>query len=163
MAQLQGRPNHRPSRHPMVNDELKLLGITFNSSSAILTSWRERISKLEKCLNAWQHRELSLQGKVLTLNTLGLSGLMYPGLVHPTPFPCLQLINKIIFSFLWSGKTEMINRVTLFFPRDRGGLGIKSKNQTPCASDQMAAKCYDSPYRREMGISCMLLDQPKTK
>ena len=46
-----------------LNNKLKLLGISFGSGSAILTSWRERISKLEKCLNAWQHRELSLQGK----------------------------------------------------------------------------------------------------
>ena len=31
-----------------INDKLKLLGITFGSDSAIATSWRERIYKLEK-------------------------------------------------------------------------------------------------------------------
>ena len=34
-----------------INDKLKLLGITFGSDSAILTSWRERVYKLEKCFN----------------------------------------------------------------------------------------------------------------
>ena len=106
-----------------INDKLKLLGITFGSDSAILTSWRERVYKLEKCLNMWQHRELSFQEKVLILNTLGFSGLTYLGSVQTIPIPCLQSINKLIFNFLWSGKTQSINRATLFLPRDRGGLG----------------------------------------
>ena len=55
---------------------------------------------------------------------LGLSGLVCLGSVHPIPIPCLHSINKLIFSFLWSGKTEMINQATLFLPGDRGGLGI---------------------------------------
>ena len=107
-----------------IDDKLKLLGITFGSDSAILTSWREQVYKLQKCLNMWQHRELSLQGKVLILNTLGLSGLVYLSLVQPILFTCLQSINKHIFKFLWFGKTETINQATLFLPKDRGGLGI---------------------------------------
>ena len=81
-----------------IKNKLKLLGITFGSSSAILASWRGRISKLEKSLNAWQHHEFSLQGKVLILKTLGLSGLVYLGSVQPIPLPYLQSINKLIFS-----------------------------------------------------------------
>ena len=107
-----------------INDKLKLLAITFSSDSAILTSWRERVSKLEKCLNVWQHRELSLQGKVLILNTPGLSSLVYLGSVQPIPITCLQSINTLIFKCLWSGKTVAINRATLFLSKDRGGLGI---------------------------------------
>ena len=58
------------------------------------------------------------------LSTLGLSCLVYLGSVQTIPIPCLQSINKLIFDFLWSGKTESINRATLFFPKDRGGPGI---------------------------------------
>ena len=93
-----------------INDKLKLLGITFGSDSAVLTSWRERVYKLEKCLNMWQHGELSFPGKVLILDTLGLSDLVYLGSVQTIPIPCLQPINKVIFNFLWSGKTQLINR-----------------------------------------------------
>ena len=71
-----------------------------------------------------QHRELSLQGKVLILNTLGLSSLVYLGSVHTIPITCLQSINKLIFELLWSGKTKSINRAILFLPKDREGLGI---------------------------------------
>ena len=82
-----------------IKEELRLLGVTAGSGSAILTSWREIISKLEKCLHVWQHRQLSLQGKVLILNTLGLSGLVFLGSVHPIPHLCLQTINKQVLNF----------------------------------------------------------------
>ena len=99
--------------------------MTFGSASlAILASWQERIAKLEKCLNMWQHREISLQGKALILDTLGLSGLVYLGSVQPIPRSFLQSINKLIFKFLWSGKTKPINRTTLILPEDKGDLGI---------------------------------------
>ena len=55
---------------------------------------------------------------------MGLSSLVYFGSLHNIPIPCLQSVNKIIFNFLWSAKTESINRATLLLPRDRGGLGI---------------------------------------
>ena len=83
-----------------INDKLKLLEITFGSDSAILTSWRERVYKLEKYLNMWQHRELSFQVKVLILNTLGLSGLVYLGSVQTILVPCLKSINKLTSNFL---------------------------------------------------------------
>ena len=49
---------------------------------------------------------------------------MYLGSVQPIPKTCLQSINRLIFKFLWSDKTEQINRTTLTLPKDRGGLGI---------------------------------------
>ena len=117
-------PHNRPSRIQWINRKLKLLGITFGSDSALLTSWRERVYKLEKCLNMWQYQELSFQGKVLILNTLDLSGLVFLCSVQTIPISCLQSINKLIFNFLWSGKTLSINRATLFLPKDRGSVGI---------------------------------------
>ena len=89
----------RPVDIQWINDELKLLGITFGSNSATLTSWQERIVKLEKCFSVWQHRQLSLQGKVLILNTSGLSALVCLGSVHPS---CLLFANDQQTNFLLS-------------------------------------------------------------
>ena len=132
-----------------ITDKLKLLGITYGSDSAILTSWRERVSKLEKRLNMWQHRGLPSQGKVLIINTLGLSGLVYLGSVHNIPTPCLQSVNKLIFNFLWSGKTELINRASLLLPRDRGGLGITD----------LGIKLQALQLKRLQGITSPIIDE----
>ena len=113
-------------RHPVqwINDRLKLLGITFGSDTAILASWQDCVTKLETCLNRWQHTDLSLQGKTLILNTLVLSGLVYLDSVQPIPKICLQSINRLIFKFLWSDKTKQINRTTITLAKDRGSLGM---------------------------------------
>ena len=72
----------------------------------------------------WKYRNLSLMGKVLILNTLGLSGLIYPGTVYPIPKPCLNRVNTLAFNFLWSGRNEMIKHDVIFLLTNRGGLGL---------------------------------------
>ena len=89
-----------------INDRLKLLGLTFGSDATILANWQEHVTKLETCLGRWQHRDLSLQGETLILNTLGPSGLVYLGSVQPIPKTCFQLINRIIFKFMRSEKNQ---------------------------------------------------------
>ena len=99
-------PATGPVHIQWINDRLKLLGLTFGSDAAILANWQEHVTKLETCLSRWQHRDLSLQGETLILNTLGPSGLVYLGSVQPIPKTCLQLINRLIFKFQWSEKKQ---------------------------------------------------------
>ena len=131
-----------------INDKLKLLALTFGSEAAILASWQERVTKLETCLSRWQHRDLSLQGKTLILNTLGLSGQVYLGSVQPIPKTCLQSINTLIVKFLWSEKTEPINSTTLTLPKDRGGLGITD----------LEIKLLALHLKRLQSITCPLIE-----
>ena len=104
-----------------VTDQLKLLG---RSDQTIYKSWTERIDKLESWLKMWKYRNLSLTGKVLILNTVGLSRLIYLGTVYPIPKPCLNRVNSLVFNFLWSGRNEMIKREVIFLNTDQGGLGL---------------------------------------
>ena len=106
-----------------VTDQLKL-GIYVGPEQAIYKSWTERIDKLESWLKLWKYWSLYLTGKVLILNTLGLSGLIYLGTVYPIPKPCLNRVNTLIFNFLWSGRNEMIKCEVLLLPTSRGGLGL---------------------------------------
>ena len=107
-----------------VTDQLKLLGIYAGSEQAIYKSWTERIDKLESWLKLWKYWGLSRTGKVLILNTLGLSGLIYLGTVYPKPKPCLNKANTLIFNYLWSGKNEMIKHEVLPLPMNREGLRL---------------------------------------
>ena len=108
-----------------ITDQLKLLGIYVGSNQTIFKSWTKRIDNLESRFKMWKHRSLSLAGKVLILNTLGLSALIYLGTVSPIPKSCLTRVNTLVFNFLWSDRNEMIKRdIILFLPTDRGGLGF---------------------------------------
>lgn len=55
----------------------KILGIVFGTNNIVCDNWEPRISKLDKCLLGWKKRSLSLIGKVLVLNILGGSKLLF--------------------------------------------------------------------------------------
>ena len=106
-----------------VTDQLKLLGIYVGSDQTIYNSWTERTEKLESRLEMWQYRSLFLTGKVLILNTLGLSGLTYLGFVYSIPKSCLNRVNTFVFNFLLSDRNEMIKHDILCLPTNMGIWG----------------------------------------
>ena len=57
--------------------KMKILGIVFGTVNVDQDNWEPRVSKLEKSVSQWQSRSLSLIGKVLILNILGLSKLLF--------------------------------------------------------------------------------------
>ena len=59
----------------MINKTGKAWNENYESHSEHHFIWTERIDKLESRLKMWKYRNLSLTGKVLILNTLGLSDL----------------------------------------------------------------------------------------
>ena len=56
--------------------KMKILGIVFGTVNVDQDNWEPRVSRIEKCVR-WQSRSLSLIGKVLILNILGLSKLLF--------------------------------------------------------------------------------------
>ena len=64
---------------------MKLLGTVLGSVDAERDILEPRISKLEKALSLWKSRSLSLVGRVLVLNILGLSRLLFVSRVLEPP------------------------------------------------------------------------------
>ena len=54
-------------------DKVKILGVYIGNGDMDEANWRPCIEAVEKCLNSWRSRTLSLSGRVLIVNTLGLS------------------------------------------------------------------------------------------
>ena len=73
-------------------------------------------------MKSWQHRKLTLLGKITVIKTLAL-----PKIVHLlTLLPNLkeQALNELkkqFFSFIWDGKSEKIKRNTLIANTDFQG------------------------------------------
>ena len=99
----------------------KLLGIDFSLdlSSMPDLNFRKKIIDVSKILKSWQHRKLTLLGKVTVIKTLAL-----PKLIHLlTSLPNLKQslfndLNKLFFNFIWDGKPEKIKRNTLIADYD---------------------------------------------
>ena len=57
--------------------KMRILGVIFGTISTEHLNWQPKLEKLEKSLNLWKSRSLSLSGKALIINMLGLSKLVY--------------------------------------------------------------------------------------
>jgi len=130
--------------------KVKICGITFsnNTEEAYKENITSKIAKLERQLNIWRQRNLTLQGKILIIKTFGISQLIYSLQATIIKTADLKLVDDIIFRFIWNTKSTStrcigkINRTTLKSTVERGGLNapdivmidraIKLKNIIRC-------------------------------
>ena len=105
---------------------MKILGVWYTNGLANVTidNWQKKLNKLEKNLNLWKTRSLSLVGKALIINILGASKFWFLSKVLPTPEWVISCFKTLVFSFLWYSKIETVSRQTLPVPVRDGGLGI---------------------------------------
>ena len=85
-------------------------------------NFEEKVYNLEQTLHSWKRRKLTLIGKINIVKTLGLAKLVYSTSLLTIPKPLIDSINKIIFSFIWEGKTPKIKKKTIIAERKHGGL-----------------------------------------
>ena len=91
------------------------LGVFFshNQTDADELNFGAKIRDLEKSLQTWKRRKLTLYGKINIVKTLGLSKLIFNASVLYIPHHYIEQINKITFNFIWDGKPAKIKRKTL--------------------------------------------------
>ena len=82
-------------------------------------NWEPRLSKLDQCVSRWKNRSLSLIGKVLILNILGFSKLLFVSAILSPPQWVYDRINLIIWPFLWGSRIETVAH------KSNGGLGLR--------------------------------------
>jgi len=104
--------------------KMKILGVFFGVIDVQRDNWEPKLSKLDKMLTMWKSRSLSMVGKSLIINVLGVSKLLYLARVLVTPRWVIDRYNSLIWNFLWGSKIEPVARKTLHCPIDKGGLGI---------------------------------------
>lgn len=109
------------------HSNFKLLGINFSlcMSSMVDINFKQKIHDIAKVLKSWQHRKLTLLGKITVIKSLAL-----PKIIHLlTSLPNLSTsmmveLNRLFYSFIWDGKTERIKRDTLIGKFSDGGLNM---------------------------------------
>ena len=115
------------SRFTWTSSSAKTLGITFfnDSSSFVTTNITPKIQEFKKCLKQWQHRKLTLIGKVSVIKTFALPKLILPFTVLPNPSDkIIDDLQKTIFSFIWDEKPDKIKRDQLYLSKENGGLNL---------------------------------------
>ena len=81
------------------------------------------MNNLEKTLNGWKRRKLTLLGRINKVKTVGLSKLIYSASVLSIPKHLVKEINRIAFNFIWDGKPAKAKRSTIV--RGKNVVGLK--------------------------------------
>ena len=111
-------------------DPIKALGIFFSydENKTNKLNFAKKIQNLEKTLNSWKRRNLTLYGKINIVKMLGLSKLIYNSSVLDIPEHFMKQIEKIIFDFIWVGKPAKIKKSTITGEKKQGGLKMINFN-----------------------------------
>ena len=107
------------------NEPINMLGVRINNNYECVDDFDKTVEKMEKVLNSWVHRKLTLMGKVLAVNTLCESLFVYKMSVLPNIDMVTEgKINIILSTYLWGQKRARIARDTLVQSKGSGGLRL---------------------------------------
>ena len=104
---------------PLAKTLFFALGIHYKRLAESLIS--EKLDVLQKTLNNWNRRKLTLLGKINIVKSLGLSKLIYNASVLPVPKNYCDQVNKVTFNFIWDNKIAKIKRNTIIGERKKRG------------------------------------------
>ena len=105
--------------------EARALGMIFtnNKTDIMKLNLEKKISQFETCLKQWQHRKLTLMGKVTVVKKFALPKLIFALSSLPNPLKStIDRIEKIMYSFIWDSKPDKIKRSTLIQNYEKGGI-----------------------------------------
>ena len=104
----------------------KALGIWYAKTQEEIKTlnYIERIQKIDKLINIWKLRNLSLKGKITIIKTLLLPQIQFLFSMLYTPNNIIKQIDEKLFNFLWDNKPAKIKRDTIIAPIKDGGLGM---------------------------------------
>ncbi len=108
----------------ILREKLKVLGVWLGTENCDKDNWDPVIDKVTNIFKIWQMRNLSIFGKACIIQVLALAKVWYLGSVLTPPEWVLSKLEKEINTFLWRGKSHLINKDISQLRKDHGGLGL---------------------------------------
>ena len=93
--------------------KIKILGVVFRQNTES-DNWQPKLKKLENHLTLWKSCSLSLVGKSLIVNTLGISKLLYLPTILSVPKWVVTEVNNLIWPFLWGCHIEAVSQQSCY-------------------------------------------------
>ena len=105
------------------NEPIKALGVYYSYDPKLLLekNFIEKLDTIEKLINIWSSRGLSLYGKVTIIKSLIIPKFVYVSSLLPTPKEVIKKLNQLLFKFLWKG-VDKVTRLSAINEYENGGL-----------------------------------------
>ena len=104
---------------------VKTLGIHFSCDQGqiIKQNFHERLSDIQKTINLWNLRGLSLFGKVTIVKSFLIPKLLYVSTILETPQEIIKQMERMLYKFLWKGP-DKVTRLSVINSLENGGLNL---------------------------------------
>ena len=86
--------------------------------------WKSNINNIKSCIHVWKSRNLTCRGKTLIIKNVLLSLCGYEIVMKGIPDKYVKEINDIMWSFIWNGKINQINRNVCCLETNEEGIGM---------------------------------------
>ena len=100
------------------------LGVPVGNDIKNWRMWENLISKVKTKLQIWESRDLSYEGKINIIKSIGLSSVQYAMQMQTVDSHHLKELDKLLWDFLWSGKVHRVSKKMCIQPKISGGLGM---------------------------------------
>lgn len=107
-------------------NNLQLLGVYIGKDQNICNelNWKIKINKVKSILNMWLQRHLTIQGRVIVVNTLMMSRFWYTLFVSSMPEWAYVELKKLCVDFVWNKKSHLVKYSTLIDLKCKGGMQL---------------------------------------
>lgn len=105
---------------------LKILGIylSYDNEACEQLNFHDRIRKCKQILNSWKGRNLTLFGRTQIIKTFIVSQFLYIASSVHFPNKYILEINRMIFDFIWKGKSPKLRKDVLVKKIEFGGINV---------------------------------------
>ena len=85
-------------------------------------NFKTKVKEISSLLKSWQHRKLTIMGKITVIKTLALPKIIHLLTALPNlPESKLNNLNSIFYNFIWNSKPDKIKRNTMIGNFMKGG------------------------------------------
>jgi hypothetical protein len=118
---------HRPCGLKWTRDSVKSLGIYINNDyqTMVNQNFNEKLDKVESIFNLWCLRNITLKGKVVVVNNLAVSQMLYVGTVIEPPKWAITKFRDLSKQFIWNKKPPKVKYSCLISSIAEGGLKLQ--------------------------------------
>jgi hypothetical protein len=156
---------HKPLGIKWPSTPIRSLGINIQNDYAkvISENFNNSLQKIENLLKLWCLRKMTIKGKIVIINTLIISQLLYPCTVLYTPEPIISKYKKLILEFIWEKKPAKVKYSCLINSIDNGGLKLQDL-ETKVKSlkfkwiKQMINEKYEAPWKTYLQTKIQNID-----
>ena len=108
----------------LTKNSIKILGLHFSYDKFLQNAknFQETMINIQRILQIWKMRQLTLEGRILIFKTLAISKIVFLASQTTIPNDMVEKLMKIQEDFVWLGKKTKINYSTLCNSHETGGL-----------------------------------------